>query len=444
MLSRSAKIRQKGNELFKIALGEQVPKVRRERLTNARGFFTDALQAATNDDDKASAMKNLGTTFFRIATTFALETTFSPVELNSWKNAFSNLSSSEEVGKKCKQDDWIESIQQVENDLLEQFQARISSVLELSSRIPEFWVISGDLPARGETVASSLFHLAFGRLLFHSSVQSMENGEIAACQKALNDANAQIEMAKFGARKTTYGDLVLNESKELQEKIEIHFCICAAIQTRLQAERCLTSILNDSDDLNIEMAWQICDNLRHSIVLTRGKDLENEAIASSLLGRIFGRILKIEKYAVFHYRHVLELAEAMKPRVVTSQPWFQESQTFIEEQQRKARAKLEEEREEERITFLEDLKPELQELKEASEKGAIDFLETVYTKWPPKNDEEFKFDPPTNPTDDQKKKLLRKASFHYHPDKQVNFERRWQIFAEEILKKINAKYEVFK
>jgi hypothetical protein len=42
------------------------------------------------------------------------------------------------------------------------------------------------------------------------------------------------------------------------------------------------------------------------------------------------------------------------------------------------------------------------------------------------------------------KKLLQKAIVHYHPDKQANYPRKWQVLCEEITKALNALYCEYK
>ena len=86
------------------------------------------------------------------------------------------------------------------------------------------------------------------------------------------------------------------------------------------------------------------------------------------------------------------------------------------------------------------MKDELAALKGAAAKGSYALLDHIYQNHPPK-DPSAKLEPPTPANI---KKVLLKAVVHYHPDKQNQYERKWQVLCEEITKCLNASYEIFK
>jgi hypothetical protein len=71
--------------------------------------------------------------------------------------------------------------------------------------------------------------------------------------------------------------------------------------------------------------------------------------------------------------------------------------------------------------------------------GTIAFLDHIYKEHPPKNAAHTR--PDTGPNANMQSSL-RKSITHYHPDKQdeAKHGRTWKVLAEEICKRITAKY----
>lgn len=47
--------------------------------------------------------------------------------------------------------------------------------------------------------------------------------------------------------------------------------------------------------------------------------MELEAVAVSCLGRVYDKVLKLKEKAKEYYKHVLQLAQSMHPRIVTGE-----------------------------------------------------------------------------------------------------------------------------
>jgi uncharacterized membrane protein len=119
--------------------------------------------------------------------------------------------------------------------------------------------------------------------------------------------------------------------------------------------------------------------------------------------------------------------------------------------------------ENQRKKYVEELKPELDELekicrnardyKPNSKDWAIKMygvLEAIYKRFPPK-DSKFKVvkvefpDEYTDKTKKSLKKAYQQATTHYHPDRQKEKDGlKWKVLSEEICKELTNRYENFK
>lgn len=81
---------------------------------------------------------------------------------------------------------------------------------------------------------------------------------------------------------------------------------------------------------------------------------------------------------------------------------------------------------------MQELEPQLRKIKAAKAKGARDLLVHIKQSHPPK----FKSNL-AEPTYDNIRQALRKASAEYHPDKQLQYDQKWQVLSGEISKAVN-------
>ena len=52
--------------------------------------------------------------------------------------------------------------------------------------------------------------------------------------------------------------------------------------------------VTEQEELNIDLVWDIIDWYRQAAILCRDKDLEQEAIAYSRMGRVYGKVVYLE------------------------------------------------------------------------------------------------------------------------------------------------------
>lgn len=84
------------------------------------------------------------------------------------------------------------------------------------------------------------------------------------------------------------------------------------------------------------------------------------------------------------------------------------------------------------VVFAQELEPQLRRLRAAKARGARDLLVHLKQNHPPK----FK-DKRVEPAYDDIRQALRKAVVEYHPDKQLQYSKNWQMLSEEISKAVN-------
>ncbi|KAG2501428.1 hypothetical protein HYH03_001211 [Edaphochlamys debaryana] len=197
------------------------------------------------------------------------------------------------------------------------------------------------------------------------------------------------------------------------------------------------------EELSTDGVHVVGDGYKEALVLARGHDLEAEARAHAALGGLYARVWKMADVGLVHYKRVLELAVALMPRVVSDTPWYreardavlkaQQAQTQVEEAAAAAAAQ----------PHLDALRPQLEALSKAAEKGAHELLKLVYAQHPLPGAQPSQL-PAEALRGDRLRETLRRAVVAYHPDRQLGHPMRWQVLSGEICKELSAKYQILK
>ncbi|KAG2501432.1 hypothetical protein HYH03_001215 [Edaphochlamys debaryana] len=233
------------------------------------------------------------------------------------------------------------------------------------------------------------------------------------------------------------------EAAALLESAIICEAACCSHQARHAADAVLLRVLREGEELSTDGVHVVGDGYKEALVLARGHDLEAEARAHAALGGLYARVWKMADVGLVHYKRVLELAVALMPRVVSDTPWYreardavlkaQQAQTQVEEAAAAAAAQ----------PHLDALRPQLEALSKAAEKGAHELLKLVYAQHPLPGAQPSQL-PAEALRGDRLRETLRRAVVAYHPDRQLGHPMRWQVLSGEICKELSAKYQILK
>eukprot|EP00727_Mastigamoeba_balamuthi_P003700 m51a1_g13327 hypothetical protein (161) ;mRNA; f:248-881 len=150
----------------------------------------------------------------------------------------------------------------------------------------------------------------------------------------------------------------------------------------------LAAHLGDEQHPDVDMLWSIADTYKHACLLAQETDLESEAVALSRLGVMFDKVFK--------------------PRSLAGLDWYEAATEALQ-----------------------------RELEAVAKQGDQELLDHVYLKHPPK-------DGSAKPTGQAMAKMLLKALGHYHPDRQVHHDKKWQVLCEEIANHFSGHYQLHK
>ena len=229
--------------------------------------------------------------------------------------------------------------------------------------------------------------------------------------------------------------------EDILERRMIHYFRAEAMKEKSIADDLLYKALNDSDDISIELIWDVVDRYRHAIRLSRGVDLELEAHIASDIGEIFYSKFKYEDRSVHFFEHGIALANALVPRVLPSVGWLKNATQRLMEIQEKIKRKAESSEEDEykqlKKKYANELKTDFESIAKEGDKPSAEFLAFIYAKYPSKaTNAQWKKDDPI-------KKQLQTALVHYHPDKNMIHEEKWIILVTEITIILNLKYSEY-
>jgi len=283
------------------------------------------------------------------------------------------------------------------------------------------------------------FHIARGRFFFTYALKVYERKDFKDALHLLEYVNEDIELSLKNSQKN---DVFQEDDIErLKEDTLFLKCSCESHRLRVQADKLFDIQVNQSEEINFEMIWEILDMYKAAVLHCREIDLENEIIAISRQGRVFDKILKVRDYAHRYYRAAFNMAQCL-PRDLNQMDWYRESKEALERFQKDVVKEEEAQKEKERAPYILKLAPVLKELKAVHAlSDPYKLLKHVYSKHPPKVKHDYK-EKVLNA--ENVRSYVLKAITQYHPDKQVNYDMEWRVLCEEITKCLTVRYEVLK
>jgi len=431
---RSVEERTRGNKLYQEATKGDIPAWNKQQLLQqCLPFYQRAFQFAKNDDEKASAKKNIGLAYRQMACTFG----FAKAEVGRLSyfmlQAIESFSAASAWGRSCKTDQWILDIHHYVEVCVEAVQSTVVSVTDLKEKLLLLRKIAKAAP---DGLTKATCYLKLGEATFNAGVIAYESQLFGDCQGYMADCNEPFEEA---LRLGKDDPRICEEAHDLKERVYVHLCIAQSVSLRLQAENLYRTHLLNQESVNFDFIWDLVDMFKQCTLLVREQDLEQEAIGLSRLGKVFDKVLKLPDKAKVYYKRSFQLATALFPRTFNTKDWYKDCSQAVEKYQKEIVQREEIKWQEERKPFIEKLKPELDGLQKAFEKGYVMLLKHVYSKHPPKN-------PEHTLTDEGKtKKAVKMALMHYHTDRLSKEEdMKWYVLCEEICKLLSQKYEQLK
>jgi hypothetical protein len=159
-----------------------------------------------------------------------------------------------------------------------------------------------------------------------------------------------------------------DEMIKFDEDIDFLRCSCDSVRLRTQADLLFDSCLNDAEEVNFDMMWDILDTYKAASLACREKDIENEAIAISRQARLFDKMFKLGIKAKENYRAAFDLAQCLHPKDLSKCGWFKETKNGLERYQRNVWEEEQRQKDKEKAPYLEKMKGVLAEIKSADMK----------------------------------------------------------------------------
>ena len=431
---RSVEERTRGNKLYQEAIKSDVPTwTKQQLLQQCFPFYQRAFQFAKNNDEKASAKKNIGLAYRQMANSFS----FARAEVGRLSyfmvQAIESFSTASYWGKSCKTDQWISDIYHNVESCIEIVQSTAVSVSDLKEKLLLLRRIAKAAP---EGLTKATCFLKLGEATFNAGVIAYESQLFSDCLGYMADCHEPFEEALRLGRDDPK---ICEEAQDFKERVYVHLCIAESVSLRLQAENLYQSHIRNQECINFDFIWGLADMFKQATMLVREQDLEQEAIGLSRLGKVFDELLKLPDKAKGYYRQSFQLATALFPRTFNTKDWYQNCSQAVERYQKEIVRREEYSWQEQRKPFIEELKPQLDDLTKAFDKGYVMLLKHIYSVHPPKNPQHTMID------GGKTKKAVKMSLLHYHTDKlKKEDDMKWYVLCEEICKLLTQKYELLK
>lgn len=229
-------------------------------------------------------------------------------------------------------------------------------------------------------------------LIYNHGVVQLDAGDEREAHRALKEAERPLGEADYLLRRADASLMTHRTLQELVDSVYQHACIAEARMAVAVGDRTLNGALSDGEALDMERVWTAFDKYAEAAVLTRGKDIETEAIAIARRGRVYAKVMRNESTARPLLLEATRLAATLAPRSFHGTPWYEECTKQLALYQaasyaadeRAAERRREAARRSQQPT-REKLKAQLDALEDlALSSSAYKLLEHVYEKYPPR------------------------------------------------------------
>lgn len=431
----SLKLRQEGNRIFVSIDDDLSPIIIQSRLTEAQKLYNRALNEATTNEDLSSACKNLFSVSSR------LQKFYSKRECNEMKMDFHS-----EMAQKYAKDalqygynfqtiDWMNKLKlSAEEAFIDYYKDIFNRTYE--ERITALLKISRVSP-RDVCV---LVNYRICECFYRRADELMHSNLIKQALAKNNECDYFFEESFKYAKEN---DEMLDKLEELKDDFVLQRFSLEGLKSKIVAQKLLKECINNYEEINFDMIWDIIDWYKDAIIKMRGNDIEIEAEISSDLGYIYDEILKLKDKAKTNYQNSWHLVDSLRPKVFTRFTWYRRCAQAIQRYQQEKIEKEEQSFEAQKKKVYDQIKDDLEKIKAKAKDGSYAFLPFIYKNYPPKNSKHT-----INSNIDSKnlKKTIQIAISHYHPDKNPKdkYGDAWYFTTDEITKILTNFYESLK
>ncbi|XP_069111521.1 uncharacterized protein [Argopecten irradians] len=442
----SVRLRKEGNASYTSVSDGLCATIKYSRYRDAADCYCRAFEEGNVDNETVPAAKNAAMAFWRLGET----TTTLPIKNKSgvvtqnYKDAFRYFSYAYTHGLSCRPSDWTTKLLASIDDCWSEFSFYMNEDVTLEDRIDHYYSILEIIEIdyiRGN------FYLSLARFHFRNGVTAIQNGCYQRGMSEMKNCSMPIHEAR---KHCTDVNNVRLECDTLEDDVIMHQCTADAMQAIAVGDKLFQQAMKDRENVNMDIVWDIVDWYKSAVLRTRERtEMEQEAIATSRLGKLYDKVLKMKDKAHEYVMRSIQLAHSMAPRTFTTEDWFKEAIEILKKYQDE---KVEEEEREwniKRDKIIKEIPEQMESLKKAEEKGDLELLEYLYKDFPPKNPVHKEvFVMPIDPKEkealdlEKKKKLYQKAVVNYHPDRVTISEHgaQWKVVTEEITKILNRRY----
>jgi hypothetical protein len=362
-----------GNTFFKETMQDDSlsPVLYQGRMCQALQFYNKAASVACDAKERSSILKNIAATQFRIGErlyrqlqhqqlyTSKLDSTFQlEKDLKFYlKGSLEAFVRAFEVGTTVQNADWISQLIESQQRCAQ----LMWNFILISQKHEMLSIILGRLHRLCCNVirlTQPVLFLKLGRLTFQKAIEHQENGRFIESLQLLRDNCRNIEEAKKDKDQWEV-------SIELEESNLIHLSIGESNLARKRGDELWREIMLELENIQMDLVWDAVDFYVQSIVLSRNKSLESEAIAHSHLGRVF-ELLKYNEKCHVHYKLTVDLVVAMQPKNFNNHSWYKQALAGLHKYQQQRQYREKEEKERIRAPILAEMRDAVHELKKHS------------------------------------------------------------------------------
>jgi len=449
MQSPSEAFRIQGNEKYFRATQSLGPVSFQNYLNEAMLLYNKALNLASDPYEQGSIYKNLGMTYHKMN---SKESNVSQ-QLENLNSSCKNFIQSHTLGTKSKREKaWLDKLE-------EEMEKNLSQIVKFqkpNERIKSYYKIFFMVP--NEIANVKIFiSLSLTRELFNEAVVCLDEKDYKSTLKMLADGQQPLETARFCLRKfeslinEEYEDL-WDEFNDLQESFKTTEVQAKCLQKLEEANKLYKADISKKDPLLEIEVFRTLDLYKEVILYSEGKDLESEAEAFSSMGKIFMKYLNNKKKAQVYFHQSINLAMALRPKMMEYRKWFQSAKKRLEHIQKEIRDSEDKKLKEERDKLAVIYAVEVEELENQTKFSLEKFLQFLFEKYKRPDSENLKenlkgilegMKKQENAEELQKKKktLLLKTIKAFHPDKTSDaIDLKSRFFYGEIIRILNDKY----